>query len=648
MRIITNRNDTVMINMLNSQTASPAGAAPTKTQSSGSASALSRVQRSLSRKPVKALALILSLATILGLTSLVTRPTPAEAAQASQIIVRAAGKSGAEQMALRINGEEVSRWTVSQGKSDYVFNAGQTIQVDELEVAFINDRGATNDLTVDYVDVGGIVLQSESPSTISTGTFVPGEGCVSRPSISEGLHCAGSFTYAVSGSTEVLNAPTPTSADLSVRVFGATGTEQVDVRINGSTVISQTLAQGWQELNHDLGGTTINAAEVRFNNDNGPRDVRVDYLEVDGQRFESESPTTRASGTYTGRCNTDGPSDSEWLRCNGAFRYDVNNTAAVITAAPQAAATETQAAPAPEQAPAPEAAPTPTTVAPTTTTAAPAPQPAQNRSFSSSNGARWSISQVISGTIAAGDGSNPNEEAPAGRHDAPLNLNQGWNWAQGPTRNSVWGQLGTGGSQFAEWRCAVIPELGHTPPVPFRVNVREGAYYQFVNSNWQLGFNVDLTGGNHGGYLGTAGVTAGNPFNSGGHGQIQWRREADGSFSAPWNPSALMMHFWAAQRQAPAPGQTAEFLTSELRLQQPDGQTVDLNRVRVLFQCGADYYAVRGGQGTQVPGPGIGTYTRATSDWKPSLWVTLPRNTPANTVGDFQTWLSNNTPPNVG
>ena len=71
-----------------------------------------------------------------------------------------------------------------------------------------------------------------------------------------------------------------------------------------------------------------------------------------------------------------------------------------------------------------------------------------------------------------------------------------------------------------------------------------------------------------------------------------------------------MMHFWAGKRQAPASGQTAEFLTSEMRLQQPDGQTVDLSRVRVLFQCGIDYYNTRGGQGTKVPGPGIAKYHR--------------------------------------
>lgn len=292
---------------------------------------------------------------------------------------------------------------------------------------------------------------------------------------------------------------------------------------------------------------------------------------------------------------------------------------------------------------------TTTTIRPTTTTtttAAPSTTAAPRTTVPQVNG-RYSIAQVIDGTIGAGDGGNPYEESPMGRHDAPLFLPQTWNWAQGPSRNAAWGQLGTGSSRYAEHRCAVIPQNGHRPPVPFRVNVRNGAYYQYANNNWTKAFNVDLTGGNHGGYLGTPGVVNADPFSSGSHGQITWRREADGSYSAPWNSNSLFMHFWAGKRQAPKAGQIAEFLTSEMRLQQPDGQTVDLSRVKVLFQCGADYYNTTGGQGTKVPGPGIAKYHRLTTSWKPSLWVTLPRNAPAGSTADFRNWLLNNLPPDV-
>ena len=281
---------------------------------------------------------------------------------------------------------------------------------------------------------------------------------------------------------------------------------------------------------------------------------------------------------------------------------------------------------------------TPTTQTPTTQTPTTIPPPI----------GRYTIAEVIDGTIAAGDGSNPNEESPMGRHDASLYLPQTWNWAQGPTRNSAWGNLGSGGSKYAEWRCAVIPENGHNPPVPFRINVSRGAYYQYAGGSWSKAFDVDLTNGQNGGYLGNAGRLNADPFSSGHHGGIQWRREADGSFSAPWNSKALMMHFWAGKRQAPKSGQTAEFLTSEVRLQQPDGQTVDLSRVKVLFQCGLDYYNTTGGQGTKVPGPGIAKYHRLTPGWTAGLWVTLPNGVDASSVSAFRTWLEANRPPNVG
>jgi hypothetical protein len=282
-----------------------------------------------------------------------------------------------------------------------------------------------------------------------------------------------------------------------------------------------------------------------------------------------------------------------------------------------------------------------TTTRPATTTT----RPATTTTTTAVVNGRYSVAQVIDGTIGAADGSNPNEESPMGRHDAPLYLPQSWNWAQGPTRNSAWGNLGSG--QYAEFRCAVIPENGHNPPVPFRVNVRSGAYYQFVNGNWNKAFDVNLTSTANGAYLGQAGQLNSDPFSNGGPGRIEWRREADGSYSAPWNSSALMMHFWAGRRQSPASGQTAEFLTSELRLQQPDGQTVDLSQAKVLFQCGVDYYNSTGGQGTSVPGPGIAKYHRASSSWKAGLWVTLPGNAPAASAGDFRAWLEANLPPNV-
>ena len=261
--------------------------------------------------------------------------------------------------------------------------------------------------------------------------------------------------------------------------------------------------------------------------------------------------------------------------------------------------------------------------------------------------ARYTVDQLVESTIGAGDGANPNQEGPMGLHDGPLYLPQGWTWSQGATRNDEWGTIGTGSSLFVEWRCSVIPELDNVPPVPFRINVRDASYWQFANGEWAKGFDVALVEGHKGSYLGQAGELNTDPFSDSSNGQIAWREEADGSYSAPWNPDALFMHFWAAQRLTAVPGQTAEMSAAEIRLQQPDGETVDLSSVNVLFQCGLDYYSVTTGQGTKVPGPGIGKYHQASEEWKPTLWVTLPPDVPAASTADFEGWLTANLPPLV-
>jgi len=720
----------------------------------------------------------LGLATLIGVLSLATTSPPAQAAGPDQVVVRASGATGEEEMVLRINGTDTARWPVAKGLTSYTHVVTSPLEIATLEVAFINDDGP-RDLTVRKVDLGGTILRSDDRGTTSTGTYVANDGgCRSRASESLVLHCNGTFAYSVPSGT-VLGRTAETGPAVSVRAVGRSGGEQMQIRINGKIVASATVGSQWEVVRAALPvGTAVTSAEVQFVNDGTDRDLRVDYLEVDGQRFQSESSNTRALGTYVdGSCAERG-SSSEWLHCSGWFRYAVADTGTTPTAAPvkaTAAAKDDPIAPAADPkkseaaeagkseeaepvktAPAEPVEKTPVVAEPegdeivvkalgksgdevmqlrvngraikswdvskswdkyrisvpdasaiktlevqfvndgpgrdlrvdyaklagtkyqsessktlakgshsgasgcaerasnsewlhcsgwfsypvngakvtasvtanntgsrsTSTSKANTPKTTN----SSNTSGRYSIAQVIDGTIGAGDGSNPNEESPMGRHEASLYLPQGWNWAQGPTRNSVWGKLGTGGSRYAEWRCAVIPENGHRPSVPFRINVKNGAYYQFANNSWSKGFDVDLTGGNHGGYLGQAGKVNSDPFSSGG---------------------PLMMHFWAGQRKAPKGGQTAEFLTSEVRLQQPDGKTVDLSKVKVLFQCGIDYYNTTGGQGTKVPGPGIAKYHRVTKDWRPGLWVTLPGNAPAGSVGDFRTWLQRNTPPKV-
>jgi len=71
--------------------------------------------------------------------------------------------------------------------------------------------------------------------------------------------------------------------------------------------------------------TNFNASQVRlaFINDNGPRDVSVDYIKFGNSMYQTESPSTYSTGTWNttaGKC--DGRyAASEALHCNGYFEF---------------------------------------------------------------------------------------------------------------------------------------------------------------------------------------------------------------------------------------------------------------------------------------------------------------------------------------
>lgn len=121
----------------------------------------------------------------------VLSPDEAVATGPDEIVVRARGASGAEVMELVLNGQVAASWTASTQWTDYTHTVDAALAVSSAEVRFVNDGGATQDLYVDYINIAGTRLESEHSSTRSTGTFVPGVGCIERSSISHGTALRG-------------------------------------------------------------------------------------------------------------------------------------------------------------------------------------------------------------------------------------------------------------------------------------------------------------------------------------------------------------------------------------------------------------------------------------------------------------------------
>jgi hypothetical protein len=113
------------------------------------------------------------------------------------------------------------------------------------------------------------------------------------------------------------------SGNIEVRARGTVGDETIDIRVNGTTVATHTLSTNYASYFGNGTGTV----QVHFTNDNGTRDVQIDYVVIDGITYQSENMPIN-TGVWTTTC---GGSYSEWLNCNGYIEYGVTNSPPTVS-----------------------------------------------------------------------------------------------------------------------------------------------------------------------------------------------------------------------------------------------------------------------------------------------------------------------------
>jgi hypothetical protein len=258
--------------------------------------------------------------------------------------VRAKGDTGEERVQLKINEQVVSTWTLSREYKTYSHIHDQTINDKDVKVVFVNDgrssTGQDKNIQVDLVRVNGNTFQTEDSTVYSKGSWTRSNGCGPGYKTSERIHCNGYFQYAI-GSSGVLKSESAT-VNVRVRSKGSTGEERVELRVGNNVVKSWTADRTYSTevyTHHETIGDR--GIKVAFVNDgrssaNADKNLQVDFIEVNGQRFESEASNVFSTGTWS-RSNGcgDGNKSSEDLHCNGFFQYSIGNAG--------------QAAPAPEE-----------------------------------------------------------------------------------------------------------------------------------------------------------------------------------------------------------------------------------------------------------------------------------------------------------
>ncbi|WP_116105543.1 sugar-binding protein [Lewinella sp. IMCC34191] len=121
------------------------------------------------------------------------------------------------------------------------------------------------------------------------------------------------------------------ATEITISAAGRQNTETMELQIGGVTVatwanVGGNAAAGVFEAYSFTAEGYVEASDIRvaFVNDRGgARDLRVDGMYVNDERYESEAGTTLSTGTFQAgtRCNP-GFKRSEWLNCNGYFAYD--------------------------------------------------------------------------------------------------------------------------------------------------------------------------------------------------------------------------------------------------------------------------------------------------------------------------------------
>ncbi|NJN32104.1 MAG: DUF4347 domain-containing protein [Synechococcales cyanobacterium RM1_1_8] len=249
------------------------------------------------------------------------------------ITIYAAGAENTETMELRIDGKTVSTWNNIGGDPSrrdfrpYSYNNAQAIAPSRISVAFTNDQfnaaqGIDRNLHVDRIVVDGETFQTEAPQVFSTGTWKPGDGIVPGFRTSEILHTNGEFRFADTTQNN--------QGDLiQVRARGSEGGEQFALSLGGRTVASFTATTANQTFSYRAAGD-VSADDVRvtFLNDRFDpakgidSNLIVDYVDVAGDRFQTEAPTVFSTGTWTPANGlSPGFRQSEILHANGYFQY---------------------------------------------------------------------------------------------------------------------------------------------------------------------------------------------------------------------------------------------------------------------------------------------------------------------------------------
>lgn len=260
------------------------------------------------------------------------------AAGGSTIEIFAAGETNEETIELQIDGVTVVAFANAGGDAvngvfdNYRYTHTETVTADRVRIASdtldLNGAGEDRNLRVDRITIDGTNYETEAPSTFSTGSFVPGQGCVPGNWQSDYLYCNGYFEYSEAGSGgstfEIFAAGETNEETLELLIDGASVATFANVGGDAANRVFETFTYTHPSV------VSVDQVRVAFTNNGntssgGDKNLRVDKLILDGTTYEAEAPDTFSTGSWTAATGcAAGAKESEYLYCDGEFEFQAS------------------------------------------------------------------------------------------------------------------------------------------------------------------------------------------------------------------------------------------------------------------------------------------------------------------------------------
>ncbi|MEM7455186.1 MAG: PQQ-dependent sugar dehydrogenase, partial [Planctomycetota bacterium] len=256
------------------------------------------------------------------------------------IDIVAAGVTNQESMSLLLNGSVIQTFDNIGGNAyagafqTYSVSTAGTVSANDVRIRFNNDlydpaNGIDRNLRIDALIIDSVRFETEAPEVFSTGTWKQEDGITPGFRESEFLHTDGYFQYAESAS----------GTPVEVFARGDEGGEEFEVRIDGATVFSASVGTAFQSYTFNVNQeVSPESVQVFFTNDvynpgqGIDRNLVVDFIRIDGTRFDSEAPSVFSTGTWKPEDGIQpGFRESETLHTNGYFQYGQSGNPGVIS-----------------------------------------------------------------------------------------------------------------------------------------------------------------------------------------------------------------------------------------------------------------------------------------------------------------------------